>query len=284
MDNGIVSKEVEQVETLARQALEWLTSRGLEFTVSVFVSILILLVGWLVISLLKKATARIFKDRSEKSPILAKFAVSAVSKISWTFLIVMVLAKLGVNVGPLIAGLGVTGFILGFAFQESLSNLAAGLMIAINGPFKTGDFVKAAGFEGVVQEVNMMATVLTTPDNQRIVIPNKSVWGTPITNFTMMKERRVDISVGIAYGADIGEARKVAVETMRAIPGVLQTPAPVAQVVSLSDSSVALSVRVWAETANYWDVFFAGNQAVKEAFARAGIEIPFPQVSVHLDK
>ena len=284
MENGVVSKEVEQMESLARQVLEWLTHRGLEFAADVVVAGLIVLFGWLLICLLKKGVTRLFKGRIEKSPILAKFTVSAVSKIAWAFLIVTALAKLGVNVGPLIAGLGVTGFILGFAFQESLSNLAAGLMIAINGPFKAGDFVKAAGFDGVIQEVNMMATVLATADNQRIVIPNKNVWGAPITNFTMMKQRRVDIAVGIAYGADIGEARRVAIATMNAIPGVLQNPPPEVQVVSLSDSSVALSVRVWAETPNYWDVFFAGNQAVKEAFDKAGIEIPFPQVDVHLEK
>lgn len=284
MECNIVDREVEQVENLVRQTLEWLTTRGLDFAVTIIEAALILLLGWLLISFLKKATARLFKGKIERSPILAKFAVSAVSKIAWAFLFVTALAKLGVDVGPLIAGLGVTGFVLGFAFQESLSNLAAGLMIAINGPFKAGDFVKTAGFEGIVQEVNMMATVLTTADNQRIVIPNKSVWGSPITNFTMMKQRRVDISVGIAYGADISEARKVAIATMNAIPGVLQNPAPAVQVVSLSDSSVALSVRAWAETPNYWSVFFAGNQAIKEAFARSGIEIPFPQMDVHLAK
>ena len=128
----------------------------------------------------------------------------------------------------------------------------------------------------------MMAVVLATADNRRITIPNKQAWGSPIVNYSAQDKRRVDIAVGIAYGADIALARKTAVETITAIPGVLLEPAPMAEVLGLNDSSVALTVRAWVKTADYWNVFFAGNRLVKEAFNKAGVEIPFPQLDVRV--
>ena len=196
----------------------------------------------------------------------------------------MALEKVGVDVGPIIAGLGVTGFILGFAFQESLGSLAAGLMIAINKPFKVGDFVSVAGLDGSITALDIMAVTLATPDNRKITIPNKSAWGQPIINFSALDKRRVDIAIGIAYGADISLAKKTALEAISAVPGVLADPAPMAEVKSLDDSAVALTVRAWSATADYWNVYFAGIQGVKEAFDRAGVAIPFPQLDVHMVK
>jgi len=186
MNNGAMNEEIAQVQTLMQQAMSWLTDKGLEFAMDLVTSVVILLAGWLVISLVKRAAERALRHDACRSQLLVKFTLSVITKVCWAFLLVTVLARLGVNVGPLIAGLGVTGFILGFAFQESLSNLAAGLMIAINNPFQVGDRVKVAGFEGQVLEVNMMATVLATEDAQRIVVPNKSAWGSPIVNFTVL--------------------------------------------------------------------------------------------------
>jgi small conductance mechanosensitive channel len=156
------------------------------------------------------------------------------------------------------------------------------MMIALNQPFKVGDYVSAGGVEGVVQELNMMAATLTTGDNKKVTVPNKVIWGTPITNYTAMDRRRVDIAAGIAYGADIGKARAVALEVLRSHPLVLSDPAPLVEVVSLGDSSVNLAVRPWVKPADYWTVFFDVNRGVKEAFDRNGVEIPFPQLDVHM--
>ena len=219
-----------------------------------------------------------------KGRLLADFICSVVTKACWAVLLVMVLGRLGVNVTPLIAGLGVTGFILGFAFQESLGNLASGMMIALNEPFKVGDFVDAAGLSGTILEVNMMATVMKTADNKRIVLPNKSVWGGPIVNYNALGLRRVDLQVGIDYGEDVTRAVDVILEAIAHVPGVLQDPAPAVAVASLNDSAVQINVRPWAKSADYWPVAAATLTEVKSALEKAGIKIPFPQIEVHTAK
>ena len=186
-----------------------------------------------------------------------------------------------IDIAPLIAGLGVTGFILGFAFQESLANLAAGVMISLNRPFTVGDFVEVSGGTGVVKELNMMATTLSTPDNKVVIVPNKAVWGSAITNYTAMDTRRVDMVVGISYGADISKAKEVITKVIEGIDQCLADPAPMVEVVEMADSSVNLVARPWSKTADYWDVFFAFHHQIKVALDEAGIEIPFPQMDVH---
>ena len=128
----------------------------------------------------------------------------------------------------------------------------------------------------------MMAATLATADYKKVVVPNKVIWGTPITNYTAMDRRRVEVAVSIAYGADIGKAKRVALDVLRANPLVLQDPAPIAEVLSLGDSSVNLVLRPWVKPSDYWTVFFAVTQAIKEAFDKNGVAIPFPQLDVHL--
>ena len=279
-----VSQQLTQGQELWNQVLTWLSEKGLNFAVSLVVSILILLVGWLVIGFVKKAVTKALQKGVKQNTLLTNFTVSVITKTLWAFLIVTILGRLGVNVGPLIAGLGVTGFILGFAFQESLGNLASGLMIAINTPFKVGDYVIIAGLEGTVLEVNMMATVMATADNKKIVVPNKSAWGSPITNFSAMATRRVDLQMGIGYDCDVSKAIKVALETLNKVQGVLPDPAASVSVASLGDNEIMLNVRPWAKNADYWAVYSASYQALVKAFAENGLEIPFPQLDVHLDK
>ena len=133
-------------------------------------------------------------------------------------------------------------------------------------------------------ELNMMATVLTTPDNKKIVVPNSSVWGGPVTNFSALGRRRVDLQVGVAYGTDLKKAMAIAREALKTVPEVLQDPAPAVAVASLDDSAVVINVRPWSTCADYWTVYSAAQVAVTEAFEKAGIEIPFPQLTVHMDK
>ena len=273
----------EQVVAYADPIITWLKTTGLVLGMRVAFALAILLAGGLLIQLMSAALKKTLgKTKIGQQSLIAKFIVSVAVKGAWAFLLVIFLGKLGVNVGPLIAGLSVTGFVLGFAFQESLGSLAAGLMIALNQPFKVGDYVRVAEYEGAIVTLDMMAVVLATADNRRITIPNKQAWGSPIVNYSAQDKRRVDIAVGIAYGADIALARKTAVETITAIPGVLLEPAPMAEVLGLNDSSVALTIRAWVKTSDYWNVFFAGNRLVKEAFNKAGVEIPFPQLDVRV--
>lgn len=273
----------EELTNQAHTLVAWLQTRGVDFALRVLAALAIVAVGALAIHLLSRGLEKVLaKSKLHEKSLVVKFVVSVVEKTAWAFVAVIALGKLGVDVGPLIAGLGVTGFVLGFAFQESLGSLAAGLMIAVAHPFKVGDYVAVAGFEGTVLELDMMAIVLSTGDNRKVTIPNKQAWGAPIVNYSAMKTRRVDITVGIAYGADIALARETAIKVMAAIPEVLAEPVPMAEVKSLDDSAVTLTVRGWVKNADYWTVYFAGTRLVKEAFDKAGVAIPFPQIDVHM--
>ena len=271
-----------QGQELWNQILAWLSERGVSFAINLAVAILILVAGAFAIKLIRGATAKALSRVNRMSKLLSDFLVSVVSKTCWAVLALVVLQRLGVNVGPLVAGLGVTGFIIGFAFQETLGSFAAGMMIALNQPFKVGDYVIAGGVEGVVQELNMMATVFATADNKKVVVPNKVVWGSAITNFSALGKRRVDTRISIAYGADIRKAVQIAAETLRSIPGVLTDPAPAVAVASLDDSAVTINLRPWAKCEDYWAVYSAAQEEVKRAFDKNGITIPFPQIDVHM--
>ena len=194
----------------------------------------------------------------------------------------VVLSALGVDVSPVFALIGGASFILAFALQDTLGNLASGLMIMINRPFDEGDVVNVGGVTGKVQTVSIVATTVTTPDNQRIVIPNKNVWGNVITNVTASPTRRVDLVFGIAYEDSMADAAKIIADTVAAHPLVLSDPEPVIRVHELADSSVNFVCRPWAKTADYWAVYWDLTRQVKENFDAAGISIPYPQRDLHL--
>lgn len=272
----------ETVQSYLTNLLQWLQTQGLEIALHIVAALVILLAGSFAIRLLSNMLRKALVKFGPERQMAANFIVSVLVKTSWAVLAVVVLSKLGVNVGPIIAGLSVTGFVVGFAFQESLGSLASGLMIALNQPFKVGDYVVVAGHEGAITKLDMMAVTLATADNRKITIPNKSAWGSPIVNFSALELRRVDLVVGIDYGSDITLAKRTALEAISSVPGVLKDPAPLAEVKSLDDSAVTLTVRGWSKNADYWAVFFAGNQAVKESLDKAGVKIPFPQMDVTL--
>jgi small conductance mechanosensitive channel len=259
----------------------WLIQNGLEFAQSLLAFIVILIIGKIAISMTCKVVYRVLHNADRVSEILEKFTVDTLAKVLWILVLLVGISSFGVDVGPLIAGLGVTGFILGFAFQESLGNLAAGLMLLLNEPFKVGDFVEAAGVSGAVQEMNLMATTLTSPDNKKIMVPNRNIWGGNITNYSAMETRRVDLVVGISYAANIGHATTTIQKVVNGHDLVIDDPEPVIEVVEMAGSSVNLVVRPWCNTADYWTVFFDLQRAVKEALDAEGIEIPFPQLDVH---
>lgn len=270
------------VETI-RPAVEYLQTTGLSFGMRVVSSLVILVLGALAIravsAFLRTAVEQRVKGENE---MLVRFVTSVTVKTCWAFLLVLVLGKLGVEVGPLIAGLGATGLVVGFAFQESLGSLAAGVMIALNKPFKVGDFVTVAGFEGTVKALDMMAVVLATVDNRRVTIPNKSAWGAPIVNYSALDVRRIDFSYSVAYGSDLKKVRDVVMKTLTGLEGVIAEPATEVAITSLDSSSIAVSARVWSRTCDYWLVRNAGIEAVNNAFVAEGIVQPFPQVDVHM--
>jgi small conductance mechanosensitive channel len=266
---------------LADQGVAYLLLHGPAFAIRVVTFLVILLIGSLVIRAIRNVVRRVLVSADRVSDILERFTVDVLGKTLWIFLLMVALSQIGIDVLPLIAGLGVAGFIVGFAFQESLGNLAAGLMVLLNQPFKIGDFVEAGGVSGVVRELNLMATTLNTPDNKLVICPNSSIWGSSIVNYSALETRRVDMVVGISYAADIADAKSKIMETLQADEQVLADPEPVVEVVEMADSSINLVVRPWCNTDDYWAVYFRLHHTIKDLLDQNGIEIPFPQVDVH---
>ena len=259
----------------------WLATNGTAFLVNLIVFLLILLAGRIAIGAALRVARRMMARSERVSEMLSDFLSSALSKVLWVIVLMVALGQLGIDIAPLIAGLGVAGFVIGFAFQDSLGNLAAGLMILLNQPFRVGDYVDAGGESGTVTELSFMATTLTTPDNKEIVIPNRTVWGSAVTNYTANDTRRVEWTIGIGYSSDIGRAVEIAHEILRGDEQVLEEPEPLIEVKELADSSVNLVIRGWTATADFWTVFFRVNRTIKERYDEAGIEIPFPQLDIH---
>ncbi len=266
------------------QIKDFILNNGPQLLTNIIVFILILIAGKIIISILSKTTRILLSKNNKMTDILKKFIISIISKALWIVVLMIALPKLGIDVAPLIAGVGVGGFIIGFAFQESLSNLAAGFMLLINQPFRIGHYVQTAGHSGSIEEMNIMSTTMLTPDNKRITLPNKSVWGNPIINYSIMDKRRIDVAVGISYSADIMKARQVISSLIENHPKTIKENGITVEVGELADSSVNLVVRMWVKTEDYWDVFFEMNRRVKEELDNNGISIPFPQLDVHLDK
>jgi small conductance mechanosensitive channel len=243
----------------------------------------ILVVGrWLA----KAATGLVVRvmNKRDVDVTLTKFLTSI---FYYTLLILVFIAaagQLGIDTMSFVTILGAAGLAVGLALKDSLSNFASGVMLIVFKPFKVGDFVEVGGKMGAVEAISIFNTVMTSPDNKLVIVPNAEVTGGVITNFTAKETRRVDLVFGIGYGDDIKRAKEVLEGLLAADPRVLEEPAPKVAVSELGDSSVNFVVRPWVKTADYWDVFWDLTEKVKLAFDAEGISIPFPQRDVHLYK
>lgn len=252
---------------------------------NVIMAVLVAVIGYAIIHSLVMPLLKKTMVKAKFGDILTDFVGQIIRILLLVFLVGTVLAILGLSIGPALISFSVVlGFVLGFAMGDTLSNIAAGFMLAITKPFKKGDYVNISGEEGVIQMVGISTTELDTPDNKHIVIPNKLAWGSNIINFTANPTRRVDMVVGVSYGSDLNKVIKVLMKVIKADGNILEDPAPFVAVKEMGDSSVDLVVRPWTKTENYWTVFFSCQKAIKEAFDSEGIEIPFPQMDVHLQK
>lgn len=196
--------------------------------------------------------------------------------------VLMALSQVGISLAPMLAGLGVAGFIVGFALQDSLGNFAAGAMILIYRPFDVDDFVEVTGASGLVKEMSLVSTTITTFDNQTLVVPNSKIWGDVIKNVTAQQQRRIDMVFGIGYDDDVEHAERVLSDVVLNHEKVLKNPKPRIHLHTLGESSVDFVVRPWVETDDYWEVYWDIMREVKLRFDREGISIPFPQRDVHL--
>jgi small conductance mechanosensitive channel len=227
-------------------------------------------------------SSRALKRVPNLSKLLRGFVVMLAYWLTLAVGLMLVLAVLGVNVTPLFALVGGASFIIAFALQDTLGNLASGLMIMVNRPFDEGDFVSVGGVSGTVQSVSIVSTKVITPDNRVIVIPNSRVWGDVITNTSASDIRRIDLVFGISYDDSIEKAQEVMEQVVADHPAVLDDPAPVIRVNQLSASSVDFICRPWVKTADYLSTQWDLTRQVKEAFDANGITIPFPQTEMHV--
>jgi small conductance mechanosensitive channel len=220
--------------------------------------------------------------RAAVDETLTRFIVKLTKIALLTFVIIAALGTLGVQTASFVAIIGAAGLAVGFALQGSLSNFASGVMLIIFRPLKVGDFVEAGGSTGVIEEISIFNTILTTIDNKKVIIPNSQITAGSIINYSAKEERRVDLVFGIGYGDDIKLAKETLMEIVKADKRVLAEPAPTVAVSELGDSSVKLVCRPWVKTADYWGVYFDITEKVKLTFDQKGISIPFPQRDVHL--
>ena len=265
------------MDGLLEKAYEFLMVYGLK----IVAAIAIFIIGRIGISVLVRLIGRMLK-RSNADETLVKFLISLTRITLLTFLFIMVLGALGVQTASFIVVLGAAGLAVGFALQGSLSNFASGVMLIIFRPFKAGDYVEAGGTSGTVEQIAIFSTIMKTPDNKRVIIPNSKITGDTITNYSAMDTRRIDMVFGIGYGDDIKKAKDILTQLVTADSRVLKDPAPVVAVLELADSSVNFAVRPWVKTADYWDLYFDLTEKVKLTFDQEGISIPFPQTDVHL--
>jgi small conductance mechanosensitive channel len=254
---------------------------GLVFKLILF--FILVYVFYKLAGLAQRLTERAFDNASHKpSQLLRRMALMVVRNAIIVIGILIALAQIGISLGPLLAGLGVVGFIVGFALQDTLSNFASGMMILIYRPFDVDDYVEAAGISGLVSNMSLVNTTILTFDNQTIVVPNNKIWGDVIRNVTAQKLRRVDLVFGISYDDDIPQAEKVLREIVEAHEAVLDEPATNIKLHELGDSSVNFIVRPWVRTEDYWETYWSITRAVKLRFDEEGISIPYPQRDVHL--
>lgn len=286
--SGALASEFEatDIRTILTQLIDWAisTDGGLGFVFSIITILGSLFILVIIARFVRSLAGRGIRRITHLSQLMQDFLLKATFWLAFAVGMMIVLSLFGVNITPLFAVLGGASFILAFAMQETLGNLAAGLMIMINKPFDVGDLVDTNGILGEVEAVSIVSTTVRTLDNQVVILPNSGVWGSIITNVTVSPTRRVDMVFGIGYGDDIETAQQVLEDVVSAHPLILDEPEPMIKVHELADSSVNFICRPWSKTEDYWTVYWDLTRQVKERFDAAGVSIPFPQRDVHLYK
>jgi small conductance mechanosensitive channel len=246
-------------------------------------ALVIFFIGRFVVKILIKILRAVLK-KSKMDAMLVDFIASIANAILLLFVIIAAIDQLGVDTTSLIALIGAAGLAVGLAMQKSLQNFAAGVMLIVFRPFKTGDFVEAAGTSGVVESISIFTTIMRTGDNREIIIPNGAIYDGTIINYSARDTRRIDMVFGIGYGDDIKKAKEILLTIIKSDERVLEEPEPLIAVAELADSSVNFNVRPWVNSADYWAVRFDLTEKIKIAFDENGISIPFPQMDVHMNK
>ncbi|WKZ68578.1 MAG: mechanosensitive ion channel [Melioribacteraceae bacterium] len=251
------------------------------YILKIIAAIAILVIGKIIAGMIKNFVKKLL-NKSNMDLTIVSFLSNLLYGLLITLIVLVALGQLGVETTSFVAIVGAAGLAVGFALKDSLGNFASGVMLLINKPFSVGHYIEAGGTAGTVLEIKLFATKLKTPDNKVIYVPNASVVGGNITNFSAEDTRRVDMQFGIGYNDDIDKAKQIILKLLSNDDRVLKDPKPQVVVGSLGDSSVNIVVRPWVNKADYWGFFFDMTETVKKEFDNAGVSIPFPQRDVHL--
>jgi len=255
----------------------------INYAIGFAVAILIYWVGSKIAKSASNLTAKLMTKRKLDS-IVVNFIKNIIYGILMVVVIIAALGQVGIETTSFIAVIGAAGLAIGLALQGSLSNFASGVLIISLRPFKSGDFIEAGGVAGVVEEIKLFSTFIRSGDNKQIIIPNSSVVGSAITNYSTKPTRRVDLVIGVSYDADIKKAKEVLTEVTANNKNVLQDPAPVIAVSELADNSVNFVVRPWVNSSDYWPTYFELLETIKIRLDEEKIGIPYPQMDVHIHK
>ncbi len=254
---------------------------GTEWSIKLVGALAILILGTIVIKFLVNMLKKLL-DKSGTDATIVGFLEKVASISLKVILWIMVLGNIGVKTTSFIAIVGSAGLAVGLALQGSLSNIGAGVLLIILRPFKVGDYITGGGQSGTINEIGIFNTLMTTPDNKRIIVPNSKISADSITNYSAMDTRRVDFVFGIGYDDDLRAAKQVLQDLISQDSRVLADPAPMVAVSELGDSSVNFTIRAWVKSSDYWSLHFDIIEKVKLTFDEKGISIPFPQRDIHM--
>ena len=267
-------------------AEQWLTNNSdlfIQYGVNIISALAILFIGNIIVKAVANSVSKVLQKKKMDRAVV-EFIHGLVRYLLFVIVLIAALGRLGVQTASVVAVIGAAGLAVGLALQGSLSNFAAGVLIVAFRPFKSGDYVEIGGVAGSVDSIQIFQTILTTPDNKMVVVPNGSVIGSPITNYSRHATRRIDLMIGVSYGADLQKTKELLTKICESDERVLKEPGVQVGVHTLADSSVNFVVRPWVKTEEYWGVYFDLMQAIKEGLDKEGIEIPFPQMDVHMNK
>jgi small conductance mechanosensitive channel len=287
---GTVTTDVFDLEVLTGLVAGWagtvgdvIAEDGPQLVFTLMIALAIMVIAYQFGKVVQNLVGRVMdSSRLQISSLLRQMILSTVRNLVLFLGVMVAISQLGVSIGPLLAGFGIAGFIVGFALQDTLGNFASGMLILLYRPFDVGDVVLAGGVEGTVSHMSLVNTTFLTFDNQRLVVPNNLIWGSVITNLTAQRTRRVDLVFGIAYEDDVEKAESILTEIVQSHAKVLKEPEPLVKVHELADSSVNFAVRPWVATDDYWQTYWDLTKAVKMRFDEVGITIPYPQRDVHV--
>jgi small conductance mechanosensitive channel len=246
-------------------------------------AIAIFYIGRMIVGVVGNTVSRML-SRTSLDPILGSFLLTLINTALMALILVAALSQLGLDTTSLVALVGAAGLAIGLALKDSLSHFAAGVMLILFRPFRVGDYVEVDSVAGSVDRITIFSTRLKTPDNRVVTIPNGNVFGNTMVNYSEEKTRRIDLVIGISYGSNLLKAKQILIDLVEGHPLILKDPEYRVAVSELADSSVNFVVRPWVKSEDYWTVRFELMETIKLTFDKEGIEIPFPQLSIHMDK